>query len=132
MDLNNIYQKRVRVTIRSAYVLGEKRRLLVLSGEHIEWNKLKINIFLMETYHGTGCVCGHGKTIKLERHFIKHRLIRWCNYNSCSCDTTQWLSERERAMRWRSHLWSAVTVMTLALGYHEPSDWTVVRVEFVV
>lgn len=42
----------------------------MLCGEHIDWNKLKINLFLMETDHGTGGVCGHGKTIKLERHVV--------------------------------------------------------------
>lgn len=40
----------------------------MLSTEHIDWNKFKIHLFLMETDHDTGGVCGHRKTIKLECH----------------------------------------------------------------
>jgi len=51
-----------------AYILGEKRRLFMLCGEHIDRNKFKIHLFLMETDHDTVGVGGHRKTIELERH----------------------------------------------------------------
>ena len=61
----------------------------MLSFKHINWNKLKIHLFLMETNHGTGGVSGQGKTIKLESHFIKHK--RLSNAITTTCER-----ERER------------------------------------
>lgn len=61
-----------RVTLRCgrAYIFWEKRRQFMLCSEHIDRNKLKIHLFLMETDHGTSSVCGQGQTIKLQRHFV--------------------------------------------------------------
>lgn len=50
------------------YILGEKRRLLVFTGEKIDGDELEIDSFLMETSHHTGGACGHGSSIQFQRH----------------------------------------------------------------
>jgi hypothetical protein len=51
-----------------AYIFGQERRLLVLASEKINWDKLKIQVLLMEACQHARGACGHGCSIQLKHH----------------------------------------------------------------